>query len=967
MSRNRKTSGLRGARSTLRRLWRTFVLGLLLLVLVVVAARPALHWAARSFVLSQLHDLGYQASSLGELRIGLTSCEVRNVLVSDGTGPGARIQRLDISYPFALPPRLDRVGIRISGADASVRETKSGWELDGVPIPPAAEEGAPEAAFPSLPVSFLEWSDVDVTVATRRFGVQRLTLEGRLQESGERSLFGEGAVAVGPGVHVRGRFRLDRLEGALRFQLSSLPFHARATSFGRPDTPGFATLGSLSAEGTLVFSEALAWKGQGSGSLEAENLFARFPDGEGRLAHVGIDRMAAHWDAADSAAESAFAGVDLEVAGFEASGRGHAVQVERLKTEGGRLPLPTKETANPAIVSPALSWMPTGEVDIRGLVVDGIAFSPWQFELTRKESDWRLRIPELRSPTFAGARLSDVEMRAPANLDGTWSAGGVAHFAPELVQRRIPADAGIELAEEGEIRFRAQSSVENAKTEGTIRTVKANLIGEALRLRWNGVDAQASFSTEAAAQLNGESLEANGTVELSLDDVDSQTVQLNESATLLVELPTIQAPFEQWLDWCRNPGTPPGGEALAFEVTAIVPHLQIPQRQLELADIHLSAPFVWNGGADLYSDKTAPGTLSAGSGRWLGRTLHIDPTTLRVADRSAEVAGAVSLGDAEAPVGQADVRATVAWNSEPSMKTQLHLRTSQLEKVRELAAQATGVTLPEPVELSGDVELAAEASFSPGHPLRTRGALSLRDIRLELEEPTVIVQGLSGEIELTDLIAVRTAAHQRVSFASALFGSIPVDGGSLAFQVESPDLLFLERCEMNWSGGTVTTHAVQVRPAEKNIELTLFVDGVELEELFQLQTLVKGKAEGRLYGQLPFRYRDGEIFFENGYLYSPPGISGRLQLDDAEALFAGLPKDSPRITVVKQTLKDMDYDYLRLDINTREELTPLKISLLGQARNDPTLRPVKLNANIESNINDLLDATRAMKRLNLNP
>lgn len=965
---NRKKSGAQGVRSTLRRLWRSLVLGLLLLVLVVAAARPALHWAARSFVLSRLHDLGYEASSLGELRIGLASCEVRNVLVSDGTGPGVRIQRLDISYPLAVPPRLDRVGVRISGVSAGVRETESGWEIDGVPIPPAVDDDdAREAGYPSLPISFLEWSDVAVTVATRRFGNRQLTLEGRLRESGGHSLLGGGSVAVGPGVHVRGQFRLNRLDGTLQFQLRSPSFHARAKSLGWPDTSGFAAFGSMSLNGDLVLSEGLEWTGQGGGSLEAENLFARFPDGEGRPAHVGIDRVAAHWDAADSGADSAFAGVDLEVEGFEASGRGHAVQLERLKTEGVRLPLPTMEAGNPAGGPPVAPWMPTGNIDMRGLVVDGMRFSPWQLELVREESDWRLRIPKLHSPAFGGARLSDVELRAPATLDGTWSAEAVAHFSPELVARRIPADAGIELAEEGSVRIRAQAGVENADGVPTIRTVNASLAGDALRVRWNGIGAQASFSTDVAAQRNGESVEANGKVGISLDDVDSQAVELNESATLLVEVSPVQASIEQWLDWGQTPGSPPGGAPVAVNVTATVPQLRVPQRHLELSDIRLSAPFTWNGGADVRSAESTPGTLSAGSGRWRDRALHFEPASLRFVERSAEVNGAVSLGDAEAPVAQADVRATVSWHPEPSAKANLRLRTSQLADVRELAVQATGVTLPEPAAFSGAAELTVEASARPGDPLRARGNLSLQDIRLELEDPAVIVRGLSGEIELTDLIAGRTAPHQRISFASALFGSIPVDGGSLSFQLESPELLFLERCKMNWSGGTVTTHAVQVRPAEQNIELTLFVDGVQLEELFQLQTLVKGTAEGRLYGQLPFRYRKGQIFFENGYLYSPPGVTGRLQLDDAEALFAGLPKDSPRITVVKQTLKDMEYDYLRFDINTREELTPLKISVLGHARNDPTSRPVKLNANIESDINDLLDATRAMKRLNLNP
>ncbi len=967
MTRNAKKSGAKGLRSKFRVLWRVFVLGLLLLVLACAAALPALHRVARSFVLSRLHDAGYEASSLGELRIGMTGCVFRNVLVSDGTGPGVRIRRLDISYPLALPPRLDRVGIRISGASVRLRETESAWVVEGVPIPADAGYAA-EFGFPSLPVSFLDWSDVAVTVATRRFGEQQLRLEGRLQEGGGSSLSGEGAVGVGAGVNVHGQFRLDRLDGTLGFRLRTDSFNARAASFGWPDTAGFATLGFMAVDGDIVLSETLEWTGQGGGSLEVENLFASLPNPEGGIVSVGLDRVSAQWSAAESAADSAFAAVDLEVEGLEASARGHTMQLERLSTKDVRLPLPPMmDGGKPAVDSAVAAWVPTGKADIRGLVVDGSRFSAWQLELAEEGTERILRIPELSMPRFSDARLSDLELRAPATIAGAWSAEGLAHLPVELVARRIPADSGIELVEDGKIRFRAQALVENADNEWSIRTLKTILADDALRVRWNGIDAQASLMTEVAARLSDQTVEASAKTELSLDGVDSEIVQMDEAATLLVEVPAVRGSVEEWLDWCRGPGRLPGGDPVAVDVKAGVPQLRIPQRQLELSDIRLSVPLAWHGGAEVRSAGTVPGTLSAGSCRWLGRTLQIEPVTLRVADHSAEVEGAVSVGEAENPIIQVDGRATAGWRSDPGVEANLRLRTSQLEDARGMAAQATGMALPEPDVLSGDVELTVAASVEEGRGVRTSGTLSLQDIHFELDEPPVVVQRLSGEIELTDLIAVRTASHQRLSFASALFGSIPVDGGQLAFQVESPELLFLERCEMSWCGGTVTTHAVQVRPAEQNIEVTFFVDGVHLAELFQLQTLVVGRAEGLLYGQLPFRYLDGNISFQNGYLYSPPGIPGILQLDDAEALFAGLPKDSPRITVVKQTLKDMEYDYLRLDINTRDELTPLKISLLGHARNDPTLRAVKLNANIESDINDLLDMTRAMKRLNLTP
>jgi len=134
-----------------------------------------------------------------------------------------------------------------------------------------------------------------------------------------------------------------------------------------------------------------------------------------------------------------------------------------------------------------------------------------------------------------------------------------------------------------------------------------------------------------------------------------------------------------------------------------------------------------------------------------------------------------------------------------------------------------------------------------------------------------------------------------------------------------------------------------------------------LAQVFALQQTVPGAAEGELYGKLLLPFRGGNVYSSGGFLYSVPGQSGRSRLDQADALLSGFPQDDPRLPQAEEALKDLSFDFLRVDFGGGNGKTNMTIRIAGRSGSNPGLPPVKLNTNIEADLNELIDVGRLLR------
>lgn len=204
----------------------------------------------------------------------------------------------------------------------------------------------------------------------------------------------------------------------------------------------------------------------------------------------------------------------------------------------------------------------------------------------------------------------------------------------------------------------------------------------------------------------------------------------------------------------------------------------------------------------------------------------------------------------------------------------------------------------------------------------------ITDSRIEDEKKGIVIEKLNADISIQDILKLKSAPRQKISFLRASFGNLFVNDGKIDFQLESPKSIFIEKSSFKWCGGHLYTHAMRIVPGKDNYELTLFCDRIKLASLLEQFGVGKASGNGSVNGRIPLTFKDGKLDFKDGFLYSSPGDGGSIQLIAGNSLMSsvseGISKSDPRFTqleLVQEALKDFEYDWAKLSLDTvKDEL-----------------------------------------------
>ncbi|MCA1794421.1 MAG: YdbH domain-containing protein [Desulfobacteraceae bacterium] len=86
-------------------------------------------------------------------------------------------------------------------------------------------------------------------------------------------------------------------------------------------------------------------------------------------------------------------------------------------------------------------------------------------------------------------------------------------------------------------------------------------------------------------------------------------------------------------------------------------------------------------------------------------------------------------------------------------------------------------------------------------------------------------------------------------------------------------------------------------------------------------------------GRIPVRFKEGDISFENGFLFSTPGQGGRITINNTQKLVAGIPMDSPQfvqLDLAREALKDFEYSWAKLTFNTQKDTLSVNMEMDGK-------------------------------------
>ena len=160
-------------------------------------------------------------------------------------------------------------------------------------------------------------------------------------------------------------------------------------------------------------------------------------------------------------------------------------------------------------------------------------------------------------------------------------------------------------------------------------------------------------------------------------------------------------------------------------------------------------------------------------------------------------------------------------------------------------------------------------------------------------------------------------------------------------------------------GGKAHLYSLFLNPERLSAGFTLYLDDIETDEALKRIAAFRGMATGRLHGKLPLRIKDGsKVSFGDAYLYSIPGETGTIRMEDASAFLgqleaAGVAEDA-RENLAK-ALRNLDYTALNITLRRGEDEHALGIKLEGTATSGKTTVPVTFGATLHGDLEQLVN------------
>ena len=235
-------------------------------------------------------------------------------------------------------------------------------------------------------------------------------------------------------------------------------------------------------------------------------------------------------------------------------------------------------------------------------------------------------------------------------------------------------------------------------------------------------------------------------------------------------------------------------------------------------------------------------------------------------------------------------------------------------------------------DLSGILNLKGHADFKKGK-LFSCLSIEMNNADLSIPDKDLSVAGINFKLVFPDTNIIKSAPKQEFSFEKLKFKNFSVENGITYFQIESLNSFFIENGKYKWCDGYVYFQPLRIIPGKSDYSIVLFCDRIKLAKLLEQVGVCKAEGNGMLSGKVPVLMDKEGIFFEDGVLYSFPGVKGIIRLSNTEMITAGLPKTSPQyhqLELARQALTYFKYDWCRLSFNSINENCNIKLTLKGK-------------------------------------
>ena len=278
------------------------------------------------------------------------------------------------------------------------------------------------------------------------------------------------------------------------------------------------------------------------------------------------------------------------------------------------------------------------------------------------------------------------------------------------------------------------------------------------------------------------------------------------------------------------------------------------------------------------------------------------------------------------------------------------LREHPIDAVSNLVFSGT-VALHAAVERTRDIPVPVWTASVPIRDVSASCQSADMACRLDGLSVTPTVSGIARHVDIAPAF-LRIEALSAAGFAlSNLTASIRA----------SEKALMVTSAQADVCGGQVNIYSAFLDPKSLNAGTTLFLENIDAGEVLNHVSGFSGAASGRLHGKVRVFLKEGAkaLRLSDAFLYSTPGETGKIQMENPEALsdnlaYAGL--DAATRDNVSDALTNLDFSVLRFDLRrTDEKSATLSIRVEGSATRGDLTVPVNLNININGEIEQLIN------------
>lgn len=219
------------------------------------------------------------------------------------------------------------------------------------------------------------------------------------------------------------------------------------------------------------------------------------------------------------------------------------------------------------------------------------------------------------------------------------------------------------------------------------------------------------------------------------------------------------------------------------------------------------------------------------------------------------------------------------------------------------------------------------------HQLKTFMGINVRDGNISIPDMNLIATGINTTIDFNDLLVLESVPGQVLTIDLIEINKIRINDARIRFSIEAAGSLLIENIRFNWCNGLISTESIRIPREDNTYSLNLYCDRLELVQLLKQMGAFHAEGTGTLNGRIPVIYSDGNISFDNGFLFSTPGSGGKVVIDNADMITAGIPMDNPQfaqLDLAQEALKDFEYKWAKLEFYTFEDTLYVNMELDGK-------------------------------------